>query len=43
MTDQTPIRVRATHDLRSPTLPIKSDTLGVITGTTGTDPAFFSR
>jgi hypothetical protein len=42
MTDQDPIRVRATHDLRSPSGPIKCDTLGEITGTSGTEPVSFT-
>jgi len=42
MTDQRPIQVRATHDLRSPTAQIKCDTLGEITGTSGTDPVYFT-
>jgi hypothetical protein len=43
MTDQPPIQVRATHDLRSPSVPIKCDTLGEITGTSGTDTRSTSR
>ena len=42
MTDQPPIQVRATHDLRSPSVPIKCDTLGEITGTSGTDPVYYT-
>jgi hypothetical protein len=42
MTDQPPIRVRATHDLRGPSGPIKCDTPGVITGTSGTEPVSFT-
>jgi hypothetical protein len=42
MTDQPPIQVRATHDLRSPSVPIKCDTLGEITGTSGSDPVYFT-
>jgi len=42
MTDQPPIQVRATHDLRSPSVPIKCATPGEITGTSGTDPVYFT-
>jgi hypothetical protein len=42
MTDQTPIRVRATHDLRGPSGPIRCNTLGEITGTSGSEPVSFT-
>jgi hypothetical protein len=42
MTEQPPIRVRATHDLRSSAGPIKCNTLGEITGTSGAEPVSFT-